>query len=203
MTAPNEFERFAIVRLNGGAVPDGAVFHGSWPEVMEHIPSSKVIKQKLKIINDAARAESRLQSIRDREAALRQGEAQLKADHAGFNHDVIGELARRINELEVRLAQHEAAKARGPDDDMPPPPGEPSPPFLHARPDPGAALADDGDLEVKGPTTNKADPDIDTDGEALPLKAPVSLDDEEEIPDPELPKPPVTAQPISVGLDEE
>ena len=86
MTAPNEFERFAIVRLNGGAVPDGAVFHGSWSEVMEHVPSSKVIQQKLKIINDAAHAESRLQSIRDREAALRQGEAQLKADHAGFNH---------------------------------------------------------------------------------------------------------------------
>ena len=37
MTAPNEFERFAIVRLNGGAVPDGAVFHGLWPEVMELI----------------------------------------------------------------------------------------------------------------------------------------------------------------------
>jgi hypothetical protein len=139
MTAPNEFERFAIVRLNGGAVPDGAVFHGSWSEVMEHVPSSKVIQQKLKIINDAAHAESRLQSIRDREAALRQGEAQLKADHAGFNHDVIGALSRRINELEVRLAQHEAAKARGPDDDMPPPPGEPSPPFLHAPPDTGAA----------------------------------------------------------------
>ena len=191
MTAPpGEHERFAIIRVSGGAVPDGAVFHGSWPEVMEHIPSSKVIKQKLKIINDAAHAEGRLQSISDREVAVRKAEAQRKADDAENDH-ALQEMGRRVTELEMQAAklapilqQFQQFQTQQQQNDMPPPPGE--------------AMADDGDLETpNAPTTNKADPNVDdARGEFLRL-------DEPEFPGPELPHPPVVKQPFAAGLDKE
>jgi hypothetical protein len=210
MAGPSDYERFAIVRINGSDKPPaGAVAHGSWPDVSQYIPDSATLREKISILNDAAATEARFNAIhRDisaREDALRRGEAKLRSDHAGLNHDIIGELSRRIGELEIRFSQWEAKKNRGPDDDMPPPPGEPSPPFLHAPPDTGAAMTDandDGELEApKAPTadpSSKGDPPGKGDRRGQFLRL-----DETEFPGPPLPAPPVVAQPIAAGLDEE
>ena len=187
---PDQFERFNVVRMSDGAV----VLDGTWSQVAAQLPDSRANKQKLQVVNDTAHALRRV--IHDSGAALRKAEAQRaqrKADDADADH-ALAEMGRRVTELEMQIAKLDpilqafaAQQQQQQQNDMPPPPGE--------------AMADDGDLEVKGPTTNEADPDIDTDGEALRLKAPVSVDDGEEFPDPELPKAPVTAQPIAVGLD--
>jgi hypothetical protein len=215
--APSPYQRFAVVPVGvHDKPPDNAVIHGSWPEIMEHVPDSRVIRQKIKILNDAAMVESRLnekrEALRHREDAVSAREDAVAADHAGFNHDLADEILRRITDLEVRFAQLEAKRNHDPDDDLlPSPPGDPGPLPLHERsPPPGTP-----DIAAMLPASDDAgdDPHIpggelhdlpakDSRGQFLRLKHPVSFD-EEEFPDPKLPTPPVIAQPIAAGLDEE
>ena len=57
----------------------------------QHIPSSTVLREKLQIINDAAItnfASTTGSTISADVKMFYKGEAKLKADHAGFNHNL-------------------------------------------------------------------------------------------------------------------
>lgn len=205
MTSPSEFERYAIIRLNGHDKPPAdAVAHGSWSDVSQHIPSSTVLREKLQIINDAAitefRLNHRLDDICRREDVLTKAEAKLKADHAGFNHNLADELYRRVTDLEVRLAQLESKRAHDPDDDeLPSPPGDPGALPLH-DPNPPPGTPDVAQMLPDGISD-----EVETDTRGQFLRIPVGklrMHDGEEFPDPELPHPPVQQQPIAAGLDD-
>ena len=148
----------------------------------------------------SSRLNHRLDDICRREDVLTKAEAKLKADHAGFNHNLADELYRRVTDLEVRLAQLESKRAHDPDDDeLPSPPGDPGALPLH-DPNPPPGTPDVAQMLPDGISD-----EVETDTRGQFLRIPVGklrMHDGEEFPDPELPHPPVQQQPIAAGLDD-
>jgi hypothetical protein len=150
-----------------------------------------------RVRNDAIEAQTKLDDIAAREEALDERERGL-----GVAAAQIAALAGRASVLWDRIEQARADQREEP---LAHPPGEPG--ETSKQPEPSLPLADDthvptGDLHD---LPAKEDPDVeeDTRGEFLRLKAPMSLDDEVEFPTSELPQPPVVAQPIAAGLDQD
>jgi hypothetical protein len=132
MTVPRTY---CIVETFGGPALKNSVAHGSWPEIMDHIPGTRVIQEKLRVINDAAHAEGKLQSIRDREKAVTAREDAVTAREDALNRIALQGALHKMDALRQRIDSNEADEARDPDDDeLPLPPGSPMP--------------DDGDLEA-------------------------------------------------------
>jgi hypothetical protein len=109
MTAP---ETYAIVRTFGGPPPKHTVAHGSWLEVMEHVPDSKVIRQKLTIINDAEHAKGTLLAIRDREKAVTAREDSVKAREDAVAEAEVALLQDAIRKLDAQMQKMDSLEAR-------------------------------------------------------------------------------------------
>jgi septal ring factor EnvC (AmiA/AmiB activator) len=120
------------------------IAHGSLPDCMEHIPDSRVVRQKLQIINDAAVVERRL---RTEKAKLAEREADLatrEEDVAMFREELLQDFVSKLDTLAARIDAMEQERAKDPDDDeLPSPPGS----------------QDDGDLQalVPPPAEHRAD----------------------------------------------
>jgi hypothetical protein len=111
----SEPRTYCIVETFGGPALKNSIAHGSWPEIMDHIPGTRVIQAKLRVINDAERAEGTLKSIRDREKAVTAREKAVKErEDACALHDTL----RRMDTLTQRIDSIEADEAKDPDDDI-------------------------------------------------------------------------------------
>jgi hypothetical protein len=105
-----ELETFTIIRHRKDG--DVRIAHGTLPEVTAQIPDSKVIKQKLTIINDAAHAESKLLAIRDRERAVASREDSVKRREDAVAEAEAALLMDSIRKLDQQVSRMDAQEAR-------------------------------------------------------------------------------------------
>ena len=160
------YDRFYICGLGEHEkAPDHALFVASHSAVMERILDSKARRNALSIINDAEHAKGQLQTIRERERALRVAEDAFRADVAAFDQDILQQLLDRIAALETQLTAIEAARTQQKLDSLPdiddPASYEPGGELHSVAPKQPQATTDQGDLPNE--LVRKAPPTLGTD----------------------------------------
>jgi hypothetical protein len=117
-----EPDRFCIIPVyadstGSAAIPQNAVAHGSWSAITGRIRDSKQQRQLLTLINDAEHAKGTLQSIREREQAVAQREADVQAREDELNRLMLADAVRKLDATAARFDAFEAEMAKDPDDD--------------------------------------------------------------------------------------
>jgi hypothetical protein len=157
--------RFAIVEIHADsagreAVPGNAVFVGSRSSVMERILDSRTRKACLELLNDAAHAEGRLESIREREQAVAAREDSLGKMEESVTRTLLEDVNRKLDSLVARMDSLEAEEKANNEEPITLPPGFTNDTVIDEINEHG--FDDEGELQsLKGPVV--LDPELDDD----------------------------------------
>jgi hypothetical protein len=146
-SAPRDPDLFAIIPVYGDSaghvvVPKNAAATGSWSAVMERILDSRTRKEALTLLNDAAHATGRLESIRELERSLKVREDAIAEHEESVTRTMLQQAIHKMDALSRRMDAIETERAKDPDDDI-----LPRSPGIH----------DEGELE---PKDAPEDPDL-------------------------------------------